>query len=1170
MQPTSSPFHRLFAAIFLVLLCCCLPSAQAQNTDLPNPTPNIQTAPAGTWVIAMDNTLQANPGHFNMKAYGLVVKILNAERSVRWVIKSGKAKDAADFSAMASRVFPTTAAASMRDFKAGPLLVFPQDTAGLTAVIQAFNNAQTSANRVNVYQLSASTQVDVRYVLTQKPRGAILNDGSNAKIHADYYVKAGIDSPMNWRVTNAVNLIDQCYTFASEPHSSSTGPTIDSIKSYVMRGGNFLAQCLAVNTYENAANGGFHTTNGINISNLSTSPNFAYPNPDLSFSQYEGRFDPFLVGGAEKNWRAATGSAFVNDHHKHQSGALPSDPTVIGQSVAKLSTGRGHLVFYTGGHDYDKNNTIDLVNGMRSFFNAYLTPSGLTQCDFLSFATDISVQKTVNDGTLCLGDTTSFRITVQNSGSTAASPTAVTVRDLFPSTGLSINSSNASAGSYSAATGIWNVGTMLPGASETLVINVTAIDSGLFVNTAFSDKYPGDSNAANDTSRATVQVFAPQVVALPPVTACGSYTLPWGPVVTTSGTYISTYPSVVTGCDSTITLNVTITAVSPEVCNGLDDDCNGLVDDGLTYSTYYTDDDNDGYGAGPGVSLCSNPGPGFATTPGDCDDNNAAINPGAAEQCNGIDDDCDGQIDEGLTGQTYYTDADGDGYGDENATGISSCVPIPGSATNNDDCNDNNIAINPGATEICNGIDDDCDGQVDEETGDPLGSISGTGIACVPLAGGSATFSVPLAAGVTNYFWTLPPGATIVSGQNTNTVTLGWTTSDMHNTGIIGSLSVTGAYVCGTSAPSTIQLDLNFTVPVRPPSPSGPTRVCPGDVATYSISPVARTRSYFWITPPGMVITSGQGTNIIQVAVDNTFAGGDLKVEARNSCGSSPVRIKTLGLNLALSPEPISGPASGICGANGVIYSTAGPANATSYLWTVPAGVTLLDGQGPSTITVDISNSFGTGSISVRGVNGCGPGTARSLSIQGKPFITGNIAGSQNICPGALNIPYSIGTASGATSYTWTPPGGSTVSSGQGTKNILVNYGLPESTNQTVTVRASNACGISNAKTLGGIAISNSFCGPRLSATDPVTGTRFTVRPNPVKDLVSLEISMEQSERLTLHIADLTGRIVYAEQLELTEGSHTIQRDFSALASGIYAIILDTQISTSRQMIVVE
>lgn len=1236
MNTLYSTYINRIAACLFILTVTAFPSLQAQNTDLPNPTPNIQTAPVGTWVIAMDNALQSNPGYFNVKAYGLVVKILNAERPVRWVIQSGKPKDGVDFSAMASRVFPSPAVPAILDFKAGPFLVFPQDTAGLTAVIQMFNDALGSTSRVNVYQLTAPAQVDVRYLLTQKPRGAVLNDGNNAKIHASYYIKAGIDSPMNWRVTNASNLVGQCYTFASEPHSNVVGPTIDSIRNYVLGGGNFLAQCQAVGTFENAATGRFHTTSGITTANQSTTPNYAYPNADLSFSQYEGRFDPMLVGGAQRNWRKSTGSSFINDHHTHQSGAFPSDTSVIGQAVAKLSSGRGHLVFYTGGHDYNKNNSIDQVNGMRSFFNAFITPSGFTQCDFLTSATDIAVQKTVNDASLCIGDTTFFRIVVRNVGSTAAGPAPVTVQDVFPSAGFGITSFSSSTGTFSTATGTWNVGTMLPGASETLLVNVTAINAGLFVNTAYADNYPGDNTFSNDTSSVTVQIFAPQVVTLPAVTACGSYTLPWGTVVTSSGSYSNTIPSV-NGCDSTQTVNVAITGGSAEICNGLDDDCNGSVDDGLTYTTYYTDSDNDGYGTGPGTSLCSNPGVGFAIisgdcddgnpaispgateicngldddcngstddgltftvyytdndlddygtgagtslcsnpgagyskTPGDCNDSDASINPGATESCNGLDDDCDGQIDEGLTTQLYYTDVDGDGYGDEDVNGVSSCSPVSGSVTNNDDCEDGNIAINPAAVEICNGLDDDCDGQIDEETGDPLGNVIGTGIACVPLAGGTATFSVPPAAGVSSYFWTLPPGATVISGQNTSSITIGWTTTVMHNTGIIGTLSVTGAYVCGTSAPSSIQLDLNFTVPVRPPSPSGPSRVCQGDVATYSISPVSRTRSYFWTTPPGMVITSGQGTNIIQVSVGNTYTGGDLTVEARNSCGSSPVRIKNLGLALALTPDPISGPSSGVCGTSGVVYSTAGSANSASYMWTVPAGVSITGGQGTKSITVDISSSFGTGAIAVQGINSCGPGASRSLSIQGKPFIAGSISGTQNICPGASVVPYSIATVSGATAYAWTPPGGSVVSTGQGTKNILVSYGLTEATNQNLAVRASNSCGVSNAKTLGGITISSSFCGLRLADTHPGTGIRFGLRPNPVKDLVVVDIRLQDAAELTIRFTDVTGRLVHIEQTELPEGGHTLLRDVSYLPSGIYAVTLESPLGQVRQMMLVE
>ncbi|MBK7684583.1 MAG: putative metal-binding motif-containing protein [Bacteroidetes bacterium] len=101
-----------------------------------------------------------------------------------------------------------------------------------------------------------------------------------------------------------------------------------------------------------------------------------------------------------------------------------------------------------------------------------------------------------------------------------------------------------------------------------------------------------------------------------------------------------------------------------EVCNSIDDDCDGLTDEGLTLTTYYADADGDTYGnALVSQSTCSGAPVGYVLDATDCNDAVAAINPGATEVCNGIDDDCDGLTDEGLTPTTYYADADGDGFG---------------------------------------------------------------------------------------------------------------------------------------------------------------------------------------------------------------------------------------------------------------------------------------------------------------------------------------------------------------------------------------------------------------------------------------------------------------------------------------------------------------------------
>ncbi len=194
-----------------------------------------------------------------------------------------------------------------------------------------------------------------------------------------------------------------------------------------------------------------------------------------------------------------------------------------------------------------------------------------------------------------------------------------------------------------------------------------------------------------------------------------------------------------------------------EVADAADNDCDGTIDEGTT--AY--DDDGDCY-CESGTCQGSTDVTCGTVSPGDCNDGNDDISPGETELCNGIDDDCDGSTDESdaADASTWYRDADSDGYGspssstvncyqptgyvsnssdcddsdssrnpttywyqDSDGDGYGSasywvqqCTQPSGYVSNSSDCSDSRSSSYPGATEYCNGYDDDCDGSTDENS----------------------------------------------------------------------------------------------------------------------------------------------------------------------------------------------------------------------------------------------------------------------------------------------------------------------------------------------------------------------------------------------------------------------------------------------------------------------
>jgi hypothetical protein len=167
-----------------------------------------------------------------------------------------------------------------------------------------------------------------------------------------------------------------------------------------------------------------------------------------------------------------------------------------------------------------------------------------------------------------------------------------------------------------------------------------------------------------------------------------------------------------------------------EVCNGLDDDCDSLMDDDdpdiLDQTLWYIDADSDGYGDTTTTTLACTQPSGFVADASDCDDSNASINPIAVEDCNLVDDDCNGIVDDvEEVIDTWYADTDGDGYGDPLVSVVSTTQPS-GYVANDLDCDDTDSTIRPDAVETCGtATDEDCNSSTDGCAVSGFNAISG-------------------------------------------------------------------------------------------------------------------------------------------------------------------------------------------------------------------------------------------------------------------------------------------------------------------------------------------------------------------------------------------------------------------------------------------------------------
>lgn len=256
--------------------------------------------------------------------------------------------------------------------------------------------------------------------------------------------------------------------------------------------------------------------------------------------------------------------------------------------------------------------------------------------------------------------------------------------------------------------------------------------------------------------------------------------------------------------------------------------------------------------------------------------------------------------------------------------------------------------------------------------------------------------------------------------------------------------------------------------------------------------------------------------------IDNTLANNDaiscvITTTTSASASSNIIKMNVFS-GVPSVPSWISGARYDLCNTTtDYVYEASIVSNATGYNWTVPNDAFIKSGQGTSFITVNFLPSFRLGNITVNGMNACGGGGVKVANISANPSKPSVINGINQLCNNQQNVSYSIDSLALVTGYLWAVPTDATIVAGQGTNNIVVNFGIKTG---NITAQAQNNCGGS----IKSVLPVNFNC--RLSQS-------FNSSNNNSFSLVSpfdKEIIFTSDQSINHAIAtlsDVTGRVVY-------------------------------------------
>lgn len=457
--------------ILLFIFFCFSITASKAQFELSNPmTANSKNIKAGALIVAMDTINQKNVGgYYNLKSYGLVNEILQNEIPVMWIIKNSKSKNAADFTAFATRVFPDTGSSVSTSFYSGPFVIDTPYVAAALPIIKAYGKA------VKVYRLDANTNMNLRYNLTHKPRVLLLNTGGYDTIAVKVFQEAGYNANSYYMNPTTGATLDPTapYTMVSETHVDVLDSVRASkIKEYVQTyGGNFVAQCVALGRFENKMFA--LTTGGVDSAAAFTSPgSFLYPVTDQGISQFHGILS--VPHGEYKIWKPKSASSFRSTAYQVVNNASWN---IVTAGKLKPNSEKGGNIVYLAGHDwffwtvngYYENAKI---NGRRIYLNSTFLPAS----DSImagDFRTDLKTLIVAQPGFAVKTESYKILVIVKNYGPGRAKNVTINA----PITaGLTLSSYSTTSGTYNSATGVWSIDSLTRKETDTLVLN-TVINS---------------------------------------------------------------------------------------------------------------------------------------------------------------------------------------------------------------------------------------------------------------------------------------------------------------------------------------------------------------------------------------------------------------------------------------------------------------------------------------------------------------------------------------------------------------------------------------------------------------------------------------------------------------------------------------------------------------------